>query len=158
SDRGRLPDRRVVPPGNLVDEGDGESYGRTAPRRGYTMANRSVRFAFGVAVVCLALTGRARVAEALHECDSPETCGNGNPCCENPDGSFAGCCTGGTCCPGPDGNIIGCCFGATPICDSVFGICSSTCPAGSTACHNHCVSCGAGLILDLSSCACILPC
>ena len=55
------------------------------------------------------------------QCSIPGVCGGEN-CCQDPDGTFRGCCNG-TCCAGPDGNVAGCCSGATPNCDSVHGQC-----------------------------------
>ena len=80
-------------------------------------------------VVVFGLVCPVRSVHALNECSTPGGfCQSGFTCCQDPDGTFRGCCLGGTCCAGPDGKIKACCSGTTPNCDSVHGQCVGITP------------------------------
>src|SRR5215210_354918 len=75
-------------------------------------------------------------------------CGPNSTCCQDPDGTFRGCCDG-VCCSRPDGFIGGCCGPNLLCCGGVCcqpgqvcagpGVCAATCGAGQVACKGSCV-------------------
>jgi hypothetical protein len=113
-------------------------------------------------VVVFALVCPVRSVQALNECSTSTPggyCGGDFICCEDPDGTFRGCCLlPGLCCTNSDGLMVSCCH-SPALCDSATGYCVAQCLAGTTECRGRCVGpCEPPTVRESFSCACILPC